>query len=289
MPSYLNAYEMIDDLREAIDDHSTALVQGTRTGAFSNKFLLKKINDAQRLLYSFVKVRFPSFFNSGPVSLTASSSIITLPADFESIIKLSDSNGMTIFPIIEKNAANKAEYGSQRFYIRRGNTLVIERSGMGETYDLFYVTRPRDLTFGRAADGAANSITLSNDAKAIADYYNDMLIENVTQDWTDTITDYSSQRVCTLSLETGAEDDYYGLVSELPEPLHRFIPDIAFAMINSKSKVALDSSKSDSSIADITAEIGETLKSLVGEPVLNWDDMLVDTDPDIAYIGEILI
>ena len=72
---------------------------------------------------------------------------------------------------------------------------------------------------GKASAGAATSITLASTAKLITDYYNGLTLENITQDWVDTIDDYSAARVATIS-ETAAANDYYGTVSDLPEPFH---------------------------------------------------------------------
>lgn len=77
---------------------------------------------------------------------------------------------------------------------------------------------------GMASAGDALSITLdTNQAPKIVDYYNGMTIENRTQDWADTIDDYTAARVATISAETAAANDYYGLVSELPEWCHHLM------------------------------------------------------------------
>ncbi|MDP2363733.1 MAG: hypothetical protein Q8M94_08185, partial [Ignavibacteria bacterium] len=75
---------------------------------------------------------------------------------------------------------------------------------------------------GMSSAGAALSLTLATTARKEADYYNDMTIENITDDWTDTISDYATTRVCTIT-QTGAASKYYGIVSELPEAFHHLI------------------------------------------------------------------
>jgi hypothetical protein len=66
-------------------------------------------------------------------------------------------------------------------------------------------------------------MTLATTASRIADYYNGMIIENVTDNWVDTISDYTAAGVITLGTQTLATSKYYGLVSELPEPVHSLI------------------------------------------------------------------
>ena len=71
----------------------------------------------------------------------------------------------------------------------------------------------------KCSAGAAASIPLAPTAKKIADYYNGLKIENITKDWIDTITDYATTRVATIA-ETAAANDYYGTISDIPEPFH---------------------------------------------------------------------
>ena len=56
-------------------------------------------------------------------------------------------------------------------------------------------------------------------------------MENETQDWVDTISDYATTRVATIT-ETAAVNDYYGTISELPEPFHPLIVPYATMLLN---------------------------------------------------------
>jgi hypothetical protein len=62
-----------------------------------------------------------------------------------------------------------------------------------------------------------------------------MIVEDVTADTVSTITDYvGSTRVASLSVAT-TKNDFYGLVSELPEVLHDLIVPKALIAIKSTS------------------------------------------------------
>lgn len=93
--------------------------------------------------------------------------------------------------------------------------------------------------------GGALSLTLATTASNLADYYNGMLIEDITDSWTDTITDYSAARVATLAAQTGAASKYYGIVSELPEEFHELIGPKALLLMKESHKALKTPSKSE--------------------------------------------
>lgn len=224
MPTYSgNCYEIVSDVRRGLNEYSTAFVQGTdTTGAYSNELIIKKINDAQRYLWNILFTRFPDVFLKSS-SLTGVNSVYTLPADCFKIRRFENDNKIKIRPmnLDEKHVGDTA--GNEYLYYRKGNTLVMDKDAMTNTFTLWYYSRCRDLTHGLSTAGAALSLTLATTARKEADYYNDMIIENITDDWTDTISDYSASRVCTLAAQTGAVNKYYGIVSELPEAFHHLI------------------------------------------------------------------
>lgn len=222
--TYQNAYAILRDVREMLGEYTLARLQGSDTsGAYSNEFLIRRINTAQRLLYTFLMKSIPDEFLA-ETTLTGSDSVFTLPWDCGRVLQFRDSDGNTVYPIPPRMRPTDASSGHKRLYYQKGRTLVLTRSGVSDTYTIFYRKKPREIHAGRAAAGGAASITLDADfAPATADYFNDMEVENVTRDWTDTISDYSAARVCTLSTETAAADDFYGIVSELPEPFHHLI------------------------------------------------------------------
>ena len=215
MATYENCYEILTDLRRGINEYSTAYMQATdTTSPHSNDWLVKCINKAQRYLYSLLVRRMPGEFLE-QTDLVASSSVLTLPWNFGRLRYLRDSAGRQVHPIIQEDRRLTNESGSQYLYYRKGNTLLIDKFGLSDTFTLIYWKKPRDIHQGRASAGGALSITLQAIAKKIADYYNGMIIENSTQDWVDTIDDYTAARVATIT-ETAAAKDYYVIVSEFP-------------------------------------------------------------------------
>lgn len=223
--TYLNCHRLLSDVRKGIGEYDTsdAYVQGTdTTGLFTNEEIVAEINKAQRFIYTILLKRMPGQFLKS-ASLTGSSSVFALPWDYGRLVEFRDENGYKVHKIGVRDFKVNAATGSDNLYSRRGNTLTLEKSGVSDTYTLWYLSKPRNLDQGSSSDGGALSLTLATSAPTIADYFNDMTIENVTDGWTDTIDDYSAARVCTLAAQTGASSKYYGIVSELPEMFHYLI------------------------------------------------------------------
>jgi len=218
MGTYHNAYDILYDMREGLNDFSTALVQGTSTyGKFSNTYLTNKMNRAVRLIYARLVRRIPEAFMADS-AVSVSSGVITLPWDFGQIRRLEDENDLKVFPVDVDKRPTHGGRGSDRLYRRDGNTLVLTDTSFNGTYHLWYFQKPRELDVGKAT----GSDTLAATAKAIADYYNGMTIEDITGSQIATITDYSVARVITSSI-TLANNSYYGIVSDLPEMFHQLI------------------------------------------------------------------
>jgi hypothetical protein len=223
MDTYLSAHHILRDVRESLGEYSPALLTGEDdTGANSNTWLTRRINEAQAFLYAILLKTIPDEFYA-ETTITGVNSVFTLPWDFGRAVQLRTDNGTIVSPILPKHRPDNNSTGSQYLYYRKGNTFVLTKSGITDTYTLYYRTKPREIHSGRAAAGGALSITLdSSFAPVIADYYNEMMIENLTDAWVDTITDYSAARVATIT-ETATANAIYGLVSELPEPFHFLI------------------------------------------------------------------
>ena len=285
MATEYNCYEMVKQIRIALNDYSEEKVQGVdQTGPFLNEYILDKINIAQRYIHSFIMTRDPSiFFKSTTIS--GVNSTYTLPANFGVLYEFRDDSGYEVFNMRPNQKKLDDSTGSDRFYQRVGNTLVLDKDSVTDTYTLYYYTRPRNLDFGCCVSGSATEIQLATDyAPKTADYYNDMKIENVTQDWVDTIDDYTVNRVCTIS-ETAVTNDYYGIVSELPEPFHFLIPmrailDIKATHPNSQMPV------SNPEMMMFNDQITETMRIYAGTsrdiPV---DEIFVDLEPSIGGRG----
>jgi len=222
MSTYLNAHEMLKEVRYGLDDYSDEKLKGTdTTSVFQNDYLMRKINSAQQRIYSVVFTRKPSLFLES-AELTGVDSVYTLPWDFGAIDHFNDDRGRQVHPIRTDALKLEGSVGSDRLYYRKGNTLVLDQSGITDTYTLWYFRKPRNLDQGTAVSGTTNVIQLAESAPKRADYFNGMTIENVTQDWVSTVSDYTAERVATV-VGTAEEFDYYGIVSDLPEEFHELV------------------------------------------------------------------
>jgi hypothetical protein len=218
MGTYHNAYDILSDMREGLNEYSTALVNGTDThGRFSNTYLVNKMNRAQRLLYARLLKRIPGeFLTDSDITITAG--VMTLPWDFGMVRRLEDEDDRKVYPVDVDKRPIYTGKGSENLYYRKGNTLILTDLNKSGTYHLWYWRKPRELDTGLAS--GAN--TLATSAKAIADYYNGMDLENITTGTVAEITDYSAARVVTGPTLTSGTD-YYGIVSDLPEMFHHLI------------------------------------------------------------------
>lgn len=238
--TYENCREIMRNLLYALNEYSDARLDGTDTsGRFNLGYLLQHINSAQDYIYNLVLRRKPKLFLAES-SLTGVNSVFTLPSDLGRLRLFVDEKGDKIFPVDVDNLKRTDTVGSKQIYYRKGNTLVLDQDGVTDTYKVYYYRKPVKLNMGTASAGAAGSITLQATiplrASKLVDYYNNQLIENETQDWVDTITDYSTTRVATIT-ETAVASDKYGTVSNLPEVFHALIMPRALMQINSEHPV----------------------------------------------------
>jgi len=218
MGTYHNAYNILSDMREGVNEHTTALVQATDTyGKFTNTYLMQKMNRAVRLIYARLLKVNPDHFQTD-AAVTVTSGVITLPWDFGMVRRLEDENDAKVFPVDVDKRPWSGGKGSRKLYRRQGNTLVLTDLSYSGTYHLWYWRKPRELDMGKAT--AEN--TLAASSKLIADYYNGMMLEDVTGLQVGTISDYTAAHVITADI-TLAKDSYYGIVSDLPEMFHHLI------------------------------------------------------------------
>lgn len=273
MPTYLNCYTLLDKVRRLLNEHSTAYIQGTdTTGKYSNEQIVDGINAARRYIYSLLLKRIPWEFEE-ETAITGVSSVYTLPADFGILRYFKDSDGYQIHPLLPHQRKLTSGTGSDQHYYRRGNTLVLDKAGITEACTLIYYRKCRDLDQGVSTAGAALSLTLATTAKKTANYYNDMMIENVTDDWATTITAYTAARVCTIG-ETGAVSKYYGIICDMPEPFHYlYVPRAVFEITGNYPVVQEKPNRTgfelfnENFIATLKAYAGETLD---GYPESLW-------------------
>lgn len=222
MATYENCYSMLGDVRLGLNEYSTTRHQGSSTsGVYNNGWLVQRINDAQRQIYNLLMNRAPEKFLTS-ADLSISSSAATLPWNCGTIAEMKDENGYKVYPSSISVLPVDGVSGSDRLYYEHANnTVTLNKSGVTETYKLWFYIKPRDLIQGKCVtDDTLDDATYPG--KAIADYYNSMILESITGDWAALVTDYSAARVitCTSTLST---DDYYGFVSEIPETFHNLI------------------------------------------------------------------
>lgn len=260
--TYENAYEILSEVRRGVNEYSTAYVQGTDTsGAYSNAELMLAINSAQKYLWDTLITRNPQLFYKS-TALTPASNELTMPSDFYRIRRLENADGLKMHEEALDLKLTSGEAGSEFHYYWKGGKIVIDHENYTQSVTLYYVYRPRELDQGMSSAGGALSLTLATTAKKIADYYNSMLIENVTDDWVDTISDYSAARVCTLAAQTGAASKYYGLVSDLPEMLHPFIARKAVLFMKDTHKSL--KSPTQLELNTFMGDLGMTIQSYLG-------------------------
>lgn len=240
MTTYLNAYTILEDVRTGVNEYTAAYVQGTdTTGIFRNAHLLRCINRAQRFLYAILLKTIPGEFLTS-TTLTGVNSVYTLPWDFGVVREFKDENGYKVFPSNVSMLPTNSGEGSDRLYYRSGNTFVLNKSGVTETYTLWYYKKPRDIHHGQGGSNCAATVFHLDDteAKQIDDYYNNMTIENITQSTQETISDYTGSTKLATVTGTPVEDDWYGIVSEIPEPFHHLIAPRAIMIAKAEHPVS---------------------------------------------------
>jgi len=221
--TYMNAYEMLKQVRLAMHVYDEGITQGTDTDlAFNNDYLMRKINNAQRYVYDkLFNLRKELFLDI--VTATFSGSVYTLPWNFGRLQELRDENGNKVARIVSNQRSKVNSDGTKGYYYQKGNTYVLDNSGINTAYEMSYYTKPREIDQGRVTATGTNNITLDTSAKKIDDYYNNMMMENINSDWVEEISDYTSDRLTSVTSTTKLQD-VYGIVSELPEALHFLIP-----------------------------------------------------------------
>lgn len=278
MPTYKNCFELVKEVRLGIDEYDEALVSGDdNIGAFKNDFIFKQINTVIRELFALIAKRRPNEFLKEE-SLTAVDSVFTLPSDFGKLVLFRDPYGQKVYSINQDERRLNSNTGSERLYYQKGQTLVLDKAGIGDTYTLVYRRKPRDIHHGKASAGALNSITLdAKYAPKIADYFNDMVLEDVTGDAVYTITDYSAARVATIS-GTGVAGNFYGLVPEIPEWAHVLIAPKAVIYCKLHPKTKEKPSKTElAAYQDMFTILFREYAT--PDEDMNWEEMFTSFEP----------
>lgn len=240
MSNHKNCFELVKEVRYGLNEYDDALASGDdNIGGFKNQYIIGQINLVIRELYAMIARRRPDAFIT-EASLTAVNSVLTLPSDFSKMILLRDQYGNKVSSIEQIQRRRTSDQGSTYVYYKMGNTLVIDRQSDSGVYTIIYKKKPRDIHQGKASAGGALSITLSavdRLSKAVASYYNGMIIEDITADWDSVISAYTVNRVATVT-GTAAAEDFYALVPEIPEWSHHLIAPraVLFCKLNPISK-----------------------------------------------------
>lgn len=274
MSTYKNCYTLLESVRRGINEYSTTLADGTdTTGAFSNAQIVEEINNAHRHIYNFILRKIPSTLLTS-TTITGVASVFALPFDFGKLVVFKDENLRKVFPISIDRLKISSSTGSKRLYYRKGTNLVLDQDSVTDTYTLWYYKKARDLDQGKAA----GTNTLASTAVPIADYYNNMEIENVTDGEVSTITDYSAARVVTITNQMDA-DDYYGIISDMPESFHHLIAPRAIIRLKDTSPISFEKSSTQER-ANFTEDLIETIKAYAGmREDIDMEEIFLDLEP----------
>ena len=289
MSTHINCHEILSELRINLGEYSESFLSASESmQRYRNAQLMREINRAQGFLYAMIAKRQPSLFVTS-VNLTGVDSVFTLPTDFGRLALFRDDKGRKVYSIVEDERRRADATGNQRIYYPRGKTFVLDKSGVTDTYELIYLKLCRPIHCGIAPTGAAASMTLDpNYGNKTEDYYNNMILENVTQDWVDTITDYSNARVATIA-ETAVDGDVYGLVSDLPEWAHTLIA--PKALIEAKLKSPHPKLKpTKAEVTEFKEQLVETMRLYLvrDDTQVDWADLFTNFGPSIAAGGMIV-
>jgi hypothetical protein len=176
----------------------------------------------------------PEIFQSRTTIVGVASSY-ALPYNFGKLIEFRDSEGNIIVPVTVRALPTPSGDGSEHLYFREGNNLVLTKSGITETYALYYFRKPRLLLSGTAGASSGASALHMSAATAMLhdDYYNGVTVDDYTASFTSTITDWTASTQVAVVTGTAANSDIYGTVSELPEEYHLLIVPLAELMVSS--------------------------------------------------------
>jgi hypothetical protein len=264
---------MLEEIRTELNEYSEKLCQGEENGVFDNADIERKINMAQRYIFNILFTRVPDVFLTSS-SVTGTAGVYTLPTMYK-LSHIINSNGDRInaINVKVKHLANSS--GSDYLYYRSANTIVRDGGG-SDALTFYYYKLPPDMTQGQSTGGSATSITLGPNAKKIADYYNNVIIENVTDVWSDTITDYSALRVATIATRCSA-GKFYGTVSTLPEAFHGLISKRASLLL--KNSVVSPQRADMGEIAQFNEDLRETIRGFAGTSDVNVADLFYEFRP----------
>jgi hypothetical protein len=248
------------------------------------------MNDALRYLYALLVKRIKGEFTKVDQTIAIASGVGTLPWDCGRVISLKNEYGRLMWPLNPTQRVPITSVGSTRLYWHQKSRQVrVENATVSANYLLTYIAKPREIHFGQSSAGDTNELTLdSSYAKKIADYYNDMEIENITDDWIDTITDYTAARVATIT-NNGAASKYYGLVAEIPEHFHHLIAPFGAMFTKDASPVAQEKTTTQER-DNASGLLIEALRAFAGsEQEVDYEDVFTDFEPVAPISGVVVL
>lgn len=263
MGRYLNAYQIASDVREGVNEFSTAYLQGTdATGAFTNSKIQARINESVRFLWNLSFVRSPEDYLVS-LAITPVNSLITLPANFMKLRRLEFTESKQKIHKMELDEKAQGTGSKYRYRPYQRKYLQLDQSGVGDSVTAWYFKRPRDIHFGQAVSGsAASALKMAATAVYEDDYYNGMVVEDITAGFNSEITDYvGSTKVATVT-GTPSANDWYGLVPEIPEELHHLVAPKAILLLKNDPKSPIKPTPKD--IADFNELLATTFSAYYG-------------------------
>ena len=277
MSTYKNAYRLVEDVRRGINEYSTAYMEATDTSCtHSNALIVDEINRAQQLIYALLLPRIPGEFLTS-ASLTGVASVFTLPSDYGKLCVFKDNYNNKVYPIDINKLKLSGSTGNKRLYYRKGNTFVLDRDSITDTYTLWYYKRPRDLDMGVAS--AADKLAVAT-SKDIDDYYNGMYIENISDSEADLITDYTGSTRAITHTDVLDSGDFYGIVPDLPEMFLDLIAPRAIMQMNWLPTTMENVTKTDKS--DFADMVITVLRAFAGSSEdVSVEELFLDLEPSM--------
>jgi hypothetical protein len=272
--TYQNCYALLEEVRTELNEYNEKLCQGTELGVFDNSDIVRKINVSQKYIFNILFNRLPDLFLTS-TGVTGTAGVYTIPSNIYRLSHITNSNGDRINPVSVKVKHLNNSSGSDYLYYRSGNTIVRDGGG-SDTLTFHYYKIARDLTQGLSVGGSATSITLGRNARGETDFYNGVIIENISDNWVDTITDYTSARVATIATMSSA-GKYYGTVSELPEAFHSLISKKAVILL--KDSIVSPQRADVSELSNFREDLVETLRAVTGTGDVNPSELFYSFAP----------
>ena len=277
MSTYKNCYSIMEEVRRALNEYSTTLAQATdTTGAFQNAEIVNEINKSHRYVYDFILKHKPGALLTS-TTITGVASVFALPFDFGKLLVFKDNYLRKVYPIDIDKLKVSGSTGNKRLYYRKGNNLVLDRGTVTDTYTLWYYKKCRTLDQG----AATGTNTLATTAVPIADYYNGMQLENVSDAEISTITDYTALRVVSITNQMD-EDDYYGIISDIPEMFHYLIEMKAIINLKNYPQSMMRPTKDER--LDFMDQLIASVKAYGGsDEDVDMEEIFMDLEPNAPY------